>query len=256
MVQRPRDHLLVVLRLTREPGVEHVELARDPAALVRRLVRVGPVRREHRIERERDEQRYRDGRGDRQGERFEPLSCLAVRERDRHEHREDRERRRRHGEPDLVGAVVRRLVMIFALLHVPHDVLAHNDRVVDQNADRQRQAHERHRLELEAERPHGDEARQHGDRQRHAGDHRRAPRIEEQEDDEHRENRAEEERLLHVAHGPRDANARVLDELDLGARGQRLLDLRESSADARRDIGRAEAFRFLDIYADRFLAVV
>ena len=38
-------------------------------------------------------------------------------------------------------------------LDVPHDVLAHHDRVVDQDADRQRQAEQRHRVEREAERP-------------------------------------------------------------------------------------------------------
>ena len=51
--------LLVALGLAVEPVVEAVEHARDPGrALVRLDVRVGPVRREHRVERERDEERH------------------------------------------------------------------------------------------------------------------------------------------------------------------------------------------------------
>src|SRR3954466_6569153 len=46
---------------------------------------------------------------------------------------------RRDGEPDLVGALARRRVMVFPHLHVAHDVLSHHDRVVDQDADRQRE---------------------------------------------------------------------------------------------------------------------
>ena len=173
------------------------------ALLVLRHVRIGPVRRQHRVERERHEQRHEHRAGDRQRERLEPLAADAGHEADRHEHREDRERRRRDGEADLVGALARRRVVVFPHLDVSHDVLAHHDRVVDQNADRQREAEQRHRLELEPERPHGDEARQHRDRQREAGDDRRSPRVEEEEHDEHREERALEQRLLDVVHGVR-----------------------------------------------------
>ena len=51
---------------------------------------------------------------------------------------------------------------------VAHDVLAHDDRVVDQQADAQRQRHQRHEVEREAERVERDERRDHGDRQRQA----------------------------------------------------------------------------------------
>jgi hypothetical protein len=52
MVERPRDHALVVLRLTIEPVIELVELPRDPRLLVMLLVRIRPVGRQHRVERE------------------------------------------------------------------------------------------------------------------------------------------------------------------------------------------------------------
>ena len=248
--------LLVVLRLLVEPLVELVELSGDPTALLRRPMRVRPVGRQHRVERERNEQRHRHRARDRQRERLEPLAADARHEADRHEHRENRERRRRDGEADLVGAVVRRAEMVFPHLDVPHDVLTNHDRVVDQNADRERQSEQRHRLELEAERPHRDEAREHRHRQRDTGDDGRPPRIQEQEHDEHREHGAEDQRFLHVAHRVIDARSGVLHQLDLRALGQRLLDLSEPIAHHSRDVGRAVAVRLLDVDADRFLAVV
>jgi hypothetical protein len=48
-----------------------------------------------------------------------------------------------------------------AALHVAHDVLAHDDGVVDQHADGQRQAQQAHEVEREAAQPHGDERRDH-----------------------------------------------------------------------------------------------
>ena len=92
-----------------EPGLNRSSCARDPApSACSGPVRIGPVGREHRVERERHEQRHQHRARDRQRERLEPLPADARHERDRHEHREDRERRRRHGEADLVGALVRR----------------------------------------------------------------------------------------------------------------------------------------------------
>ena len=88
------------------------------------------------------------------------------------------------------------LIVVLPHLDVPHDVLAHHDRVVDQDADGERQAEQRHRVQREAERPHGDERREHRHRQRQAGDDRRAPRVQEQEHDRHGERRAFEQRLL------------------------------------------------------------
>ena len=62
---------------------------------------------------------------------------------------------------------------------------------------------------------------EHRDRQREAGDHRRAPRVEEEEDDEHGQQRALEERLLHVRHRSPHAIAGVLDDVHRRARRER-----------------------------------
>ena len=55
---------------------------------------------------------------------------------------------------------------VLAALHVAHDVLAHDDGVVDQHADGQRQAQQGHEVEREAAQPHGDEGGDRRGRQR------------------------------------------------------------------------------------------
>ena len=61
VIERPRDDLACSSAPAVEPVVELVELLRDPPLLVSRLVRIRPVRRQHRVERERDEQRHEHG---------------------------------------------------------------------------------------------------------------------------------------------------------------------------------------------------
>jgi hypothetical protein len=108
VVEGPGDPGAVAVGLPVEPAVEAVDGARDRVApLVRLDLRVGPVGREHRVERERHEQRHEHRRRDGQRERLEPLAGEAAHEADRHEHGHDREGGRRHGEADLVGALVR-----------------------------------------------------------------------------------------------------------------------------------------------------
>jgi hypothetical protein len=102
-------------------------------------------------------------------------------------HRNDRERRRHHRESDLVGAFPRRSDVVLAHRQVAHDVFAHDDRVVDEEADAQRQGHQRQEVECEPERVQCNERGDHRDRQRKAGDDRAAPAVQEQEDDQHRQ---------------------------------------------------------------------
>jgi hypothetical protein len=74
----------------------------------------------------------------------------------------DREGRRHDREADLVGPFERRRAVVLAHRQVPHDVLAHDDRVVDQEADAQRQRHQRQEVEREPERVERDERRDDG----------------------------------------------------------------------------------------------
>ena len=113
--------------------------------------------------------------------------------------------------------------MIAPELHMPNDVLADDDCVVDQDTDRQRQAEERHRVQREAEDRQRHERRQHRHRQRQTRDHRRAPGVEEQEHDEDGEQRTLDQRLLDVTHGMAHPVARVADDFESGSGRQCLL---------------------------------
>ena len=135
------------------------------AACVHRR-RIGPAAGQHRVEREADEQRHQHGHRDGDAERVKELADDAAHEGHRHEHRADREGGGHHRQADLLGALARRGEVVLAEVHVAHDVLAHHDRVVDQQSDAQRQRHHRHEVQREAEGMHGDEAGDHRDRQR------------------------------------------------------------------------------------------
>ena len=79
-----------------------------------------------------------------------------------------------------------------ALLHMPHDVLDHDDGVVDDEADRDRQRHQREIVEAVAELvEHGEGADQ---RQRH-GDGRDdgRPEIAQEQEDHHHHQRDREQ---------------------------------------------------------------
>ena len=156
-----------------------------------------------------DEQRYQHGDRNRDAELEEVAADDAAHERDRHEHGDDRERRRGHGEADLVGAVECGAHVRLAHVQVPHDVLAHDDGVVDQQADAETERHQRQEIQREAEDVQRNESRDDRDRQGQAGDDRRAPGMQEQEDDQHRQKAALENRFL-------DPLQRVLDEFRVG----------------------------------------
>ena len=75
----------------------------------------------------------------------------AGEEQQRHEHGDVREDRRQNRRPDFLAAVDRRRHPVLAvMLHVPERVLEHDDRRVDDHADAERQAAERHRVERAA----------------------------------------------------------------------------------------------------------
>ena len=102
MVQRPGDEPAVAVGLVVEPGVEALQQRTD-AALGRVVVarRVAPVGRQHRVEREADEQadQHRGDHGQPEGP--EPFARDAGHEGHRDEHRDDREGGGRHRQADL-----------------------------------------------------------------------------------------------------------------------------------------------------------
>ena len=107
---------------------------------------------------------------------------------------------------------------------VHHDVLDHDDRIVDHQADRGGQTAERHQVEALAEQAQHDE--RHGERRRNhqAGDERRAPVAQEQHHDQRREHEADDHRVAH-------ARDRVVDEVRLIVERLQLDALRQLLAD-------------------------
>ena len=237
MLDRAAEQWRVPVGEALEPAVEREGDAADGAGAAPSLLAVEfgvgivPDTREHRVERERHEERDGDGEGDGNAELEEDLADHPTHEGDRDEHRDDREGGREDGEPDLVGAFFRGAMVILPHRDMADDVLAHDDRIVDQQADREGEREQRHGVEREPEHPHREEARDDRHREGETGDHGGAPRVQEQVDDHHGEERAEHE-----------------GELDVG---ERIADLaRVVADDLERDVGRELSHQVVDDDAD------
>ena len=117
----------------------------------------------------------------------------------------------------LNAAAQRRL----ALLDVARDVFQHHDGVVDDEADRDRQRHQRQIVERVAERPHqraGAEQRQrHGD----ARDDGRPEAAQEDEDHHHDQRDGQQQRELHVLDRGADGLGAVAESVDMDGRRDR-----------------------------------
>ncbi len=124
----------------------------------------------HRRRRQRDAQRNHDR--DRQGHRkfAEQPPDNAAHQQDRHKDGDQREAHRQHRKPDLAGALQRRLHSRLARFHVPGDVLKNDDRVIDDEAGRDRQRHQRQVVEAVTDQIHDPERADQRDRHRHARD--------------------------------------------------------------------------------------
>ena len=164
-------------------------------------------RAQGRRERERDDagQRDRDGHGD--GELLIELAGDAAEERDRNEHRTEHQHDGHDGTGDLAhrfdGGFLRRHLV------VPHqalDVFEHDNRIVDDDADRQHHGEQRQGVDREAEQPESGEGTDQRNRHGNQRNQRGAPVLEEDEDDDGNHHQRFGQRLEHF----RD---RCLDEL-------------------------------------------
>ena len=147
------------------------------------------ARAHHRRRGQRDEQR--DRHRHRQGDRKFPEQPPDDRahQQDRQEDRDQRNADRNDGEADFAGPDQRRLHPRRAELHMAGNVLQHDDGVVDDEAGRNRQRHQRQIVEAEAQQIHraerADDRHRHGD----AGDRGGAQIAQEDEDDERHQER-------------------------------------------------------------------
>jgi hypothetical protein len=150
------------------------------------------TRREHGRQRETHQHRHGDGETDGETELKEEPADDSAHERDGHEHGENARCGGQHGEKDFGCGVGGCGLGLFTELLVAMDVFDHDDGVVDQDADRQRERQHRHLVEREAQPVHERECRDHTRGQRHGTDERGSQIMQEEQNDQHREYGAED----------------------------------------------------------------
>ena len=134
--------------------------------------------------------------------------------------------------PISLGAAQRRLQRLLAVLDVAHDVLDHDDGVVDHEAGADGQRHQRQIVEREAGKPHHPEGRDQRQRQRHAGDDGGAHGAQEYQHHQNHQPDAEQQRELHVVDRGANGGGAVGDDGELGAGRHRAPQPRQFGAHA------------------------
>ena len=192
--------------------------------------------RQHRRERKRHDQRNEHGKRRRQPEARHKSPDDALHKADRDKHRHQRQRRRQNRQSDLARAFDRGLVRAHALfLDKAKDVFEHDDGVVDDDTDHQREAEHRDRIERIAHRVHQRKGRDDRGRDGEAGDERRPEAPQKQENDDGREYRADDQMLLDSVERVFDKDRVVADDAHLKSGRQRLFDLGEAGLDLTRN---------------------
>ena len=190
------------------------------------------ARAHHGGQRQRNDRRDDDGDRQRQRELAEHAPHEAGHEQQRDEDGDQRQGERDHREADLARALERRLHRALALLHVAHDVLDHDDGIVDDEAGADGQRHQRQVVEREAAEPHDAEGGHQRDGQRHAGDDGGADGAQEQQHHQHHQPHAQHQRELHVVHGGADGAGAIVHDGQLGVARHGPLQTRQLRPDA------------------------
>ena len=111
-------------------------------ALARAMRHVEHAAAHQRCQGHRNDARSNDCKHDGDRKFVQQTADNAAHEHDRYEHSGKRYRHRKNGEADLAGAGECRLHRALAVLHVAHDVFEHDDGVVDDESNRERQRHQ------------------------------------------------------------------------------------------------------------------
>ena len=194
-----RDGQRPVVR-ARDGVEESLTQHREPRA-VERVLRPEQEGAHHRGRRERDRQRHQDRDREHHGELTEETPHDAAHQQNGNEHGHEREAHRQHREADLLGAGQCGLEHRRAALDLAHDVLDHDDGVVDDKAGGDGQRHQRKVVDAVPDQIHDREGADQGDRHDDAGNDRRADVSEEHEDDEHDETDRDQERFFDILDG-------------------------------------------------------
>ena len=200
----------------------------EPAAFCAGLGREEP-RAQHRRQRQRDAEREDERHRHRDGEFLKQLADIAAHQKQRNEHRDQGQRDRDDGEADLARAFQRGLHRREAVFEVTHDVLDDDDGVVDDEADGDRQSHQRQIVEAVAQRvkrrERADQGQRHRDRRNDGG----PEAAQEKEDHHHHQGDAQDQRELHVINRGADGRRAVGHDIDLDGGRDRRLELRQAA---------------------------
>ena len=233
-----RDDQAAIIAM-HKPGEERFERARDPALLHMPRGRQ-QFCAEHGRERQRDEDGDQNRNSDGDGEFLKQDSDHATHQEERNEDRNQRNGNREDGEADLARPVEGGLHGRRAALHVPHDVLDHDDGVVDDEAHRDRKRHQGQIVEAIAQDEHHRECADEGNRDRNRGNDSRPKPAQEERDDADDEGDRQKQREAHIRDAGRDGLGPVGYDFDVNARRQRGPELRQGfldCGDGRHDIG-------------------
>src|SRR5215475_6947493 len=180
---------------------------------------------EGRAERQRDEAGD-DRRGrDRHRELTEEQSGDAGDKGSWHEDGAEREGDRDQRPADFVHRPMGCLQGRHAVAHVALDIFDDDDRVVDDDADRQHEAEQRQVVERYARGREDRECPDQGDRDRHDRNDGRSPALQEEEYDAHHQKDCHENRYDDLVYRLRDEDRRVIDDDRVDTRRKILLQL-------------------------------
>ena len=147
-------------------------------------------------------------------------------------------------------------VLLVVLFRLPNHVFGHHDPGIDQHADRDRDAAQRHDVGGDVRTVHEQERPQHGQRQRHGDDENAAEMPEEEDVRQRDQDDLFDQRRPQRIHRMVDQSAAVVERNDVHALGQARLhrcDLRFDGVD---DFARIGAVANDDDAADGFLAAL
>ena len=235
--------------------IELLEEAAEHAFVVLRRMRLQHHGAERRRQRQCHEGRKADGDGDRQGELLVQDAHHAAEERDGDEHGREDDGDGHDRALHFVHGALRRIDRAETLLHVLFDVFDDDDGVVDNEADREHHGKERQRIDGEIEDDERSERtdERHGDSEQR--DDRRAPVLQEDENDEHDERERLGECMEHLLDRRLDVIRRVKDLRHLHAGRQVRLRLFKDFADALDGLHGVCIARELDAERDGRVAV-
>ena len=195
------------------------------------------ARRHHRRQRQRDDAGDRDRAGKRERELREKRAGEAALETDGNVDGDQHNGHRYDRPPELTRGDERRLKrrLVF-LLHVPIDILDNDDRIVDDEPDREHECEQRQEVDRVTEEQHHEEGADQGQGHRDQRDRDCAEAAEEEKDHDADDQEREPQRLLDLLDRAADELGAVVDNLAVDAARHRGLDLGEHVADTLRDI--------------------